>query len=425
VSLLKRFLSPRSATPDNPRFSLNDPVAWDAFADGAPSASGVTVNRETALTYSPWWRGINLLSRDVAKVPLLVYGVQGKTRARDQKHPSYFLLRRKANIYQTAQAFKQQITGHAVGGGNGYAYISRRGDSSPAELLPLDPDHTYPVRENGKLWYVHEIAGESRKLPAEDVLHLKGYGFDGLQGYNVIRKARDSLGLGMGAARFQTIYFRNSARPAVVLETTSKLDDKQQTTLRESWERMHAGLENAHRTAILQNGLTAKILSFSAEDSQLIETRTFSIREVANWIGVPPHKLGDNSQSAYATLEQENQSYLDESLDPWFCAWEEECWDKLLTEEEKAKETHEIEFLRRALERADSAARAAYLRAALGGRPWVTQNEARAECGLDPSPDPKADEILEPLNMGQGGSNNDEKPPAPPPKRPPVKKQED
>lgn len=400
----------RVATPENPRFTLNSPEAWDAFADGESSTSGVRVNRESALTYSPWWRGINLLSRDIAKCKLQIWRRTGdRKRILAPEHPAFHLVRWSPNPFQTAFVFWQQQMGHALSVGNGYAFIQREGAARPTELWPLDPDCTYPIKANGKLWYITSVDGDTRRIVARDVLHVKGYGFDGLQGYSVWQKAADSLGLGLGTAKYQTIYLRNGARPSVVLECPTTLQPKQVTELRESWERMHSGLENAHRTAVLHNGTTAKPLSFTGQDAQLIEIRKFGIVEVANWIGIPPHKLGDDSRTGYASLEQENKSYLDESLDPWFVNIEQEVRDKLCTEAEKREGQIEPEFDRKALERADTAARAAANRAALGGRPWKTQNEAREEDGLDPLDDPKADQVLEPLNMGQGGADNEEK----------------
>ena len=180
----------------------------------------------------------------------------------------------------------------------------------------------------------------------------------------------------------------------------SKMKPEAVPVLRDMWNQMHAGLDNAHRTAVLDGGMTAKILSFSASDSQLIEAQQFTVRDVANFLRVPPHKLGDPTRTAYASLEQENLAYLMEALDPWLIAWEEECYLKLLTEEEQASESVLIEFHRQELLRADRGAMANYNRAALGGAPWRTQNEARADDGLDPMVG--GDEIPKPLNIQQG-----------------------
>lgn len=421
-----------AATPENPRFSLNDPAAWDALGV-QPTSSGVQVNAETALTHSPWWRGINLLANDTAKLSLLTYLKTGEGESQKQKlakkHPAYPLLLRKANEYMTAGVWKKTMMGHAVGLGNGYSYIMRNGAGDPGELLPLNPYDTYPIRENGKLWYVTKVSlkgvpggDEERKLPAEEVFHLKGLSHDGLLGYGVVDKAREVLGLGMGERKHQSIYFRNGARPSIILTAPGRLNDQQKKTLVNDWERMQSGLENAHRTALLDNGLQAREISFNAVDSQLLESRRFDLIDVANFLGIPPHKVGASTNTSYGSLEQENQAYLDAGLDPWLCAIEEEAWDKLLTEEEKDKDSIEVRFNRRGLVQANYVDRSNAHSKELAGQPWRSVEEVRVEEGWNP--EPEVGEIKAPLNMGPPGAPGEQGQPggptdgSAPPKKP-------
>lgn len=396
----------RAATPENPSFGINSAEAWETFLGDNASASGVNVNRDKALTYSPWWRGITLIASTVAKLPLHIYRRNGDGKDRATEHAAYHLLRRQPNPYQTAFVFRQQLMGHALSSGNGYAYIERLGGAEPDSLWPLDPDNVTPMRKNGRK--VFEVASEGRSsiLECEEVIHIPGFGYDGLQGYSVVEKARDSLGLGIALRNYGAKYFKNAARPATVLETPTKLEAKAAVELRDSWERMHGGLDNAHKTAVLHSGLVAKILSFNAKDSQFIEERQFEIRDVANWLGVPPHKIGDTTRTAYASLEQENQSFLDDCIDAWLVLWEEETWVKLLTAVEKEADSHVIEFLREALVRANLEARANYYRAATGGRPWLVPDEVRGKENMNPLGG-EAAEYMNPLNMGTGGQDNE------------------
>ncbi len=348
----------RAASPENPRFSLNDPAAWDAFGV-TPSASGQPMNREIALTFSPWWRGINLISHAVAKLSLHVYERTGQDdpngvglgKVRAFKHPAYLMLRRQPNERMTSYQWKRLMVSHAMSAGNGYSAIQRSGDGTPVALLPLDPERTAPVLENGKLWYVTDVQGVQKKILPENMFHLQGLGFDGLQGYAVWQKAKDDLGLGKGAKRFATITLKNFGRPATILMHPLKLQEPTKTALLTGWERMHSGIDNAARTAILDGGVTAKEMSFNPEDLALIETMKLSIVDVANFLGVAPHKLGDNSRTSFNSLEQENQSFLDEGLDPWLVNMEDECHAKLLTEDEKQDDSIVVEFLRRELVR--------------------------------------------------------------------------
>lgn len=402
---------------ENPETWLSDPDPWlwDAFGAGK-SSSGVNVSRRSALSYPAVWRAVNLKSRIVAKTPLLVWKrLPEGGKDRDRKHPAFPLLHKRAAPNVTAPVFKQTIQAHVELNGNGYAYIFRRGDGGPKELLILDPEATYPVRENGKLWYVTTIGGELRKLLPRDVLHIPGLGFDGTMGYSVLSLARESFGLGLAMAKYSARYFRSNAAPGVVLEHPAKLSKEARNKVREEWDRMHAGLEESHRTAVLMEGMKATPFTVSRKDSQFADSWLKEIRDVANWFGLPPHTLGDPTSTAYASLEIEKQAILDE-VDGHLVVWEQECTAKLMTEEQKANDTHFCEFLRAAFVRADLKARTE-AQVNLVNNGLLSPDEAREIENRNPIPGGKGQDFRQPLNIGIMGEDNDEAPkPKPAPK---------
>ena len=348
---------------ENPSTKLSDPDDWLWDALGATkSATGQRIGRKEALTYAAFWRGVSLISRDVAKIPAKTFERQadgGKEVATG--HPSYPLIRRRANSETTAFQFRQTLQSHAMLHGNGYAFIDRsRRNGNPLQLIQLDPTSVSVVRVSGRLWYIVRIPVErdelgsvtvwqERKVDPSEMFHIRGLGWDGLVGYDVLTYARETLGMGLAAREYGARFFGNNAQPSLILEAPAGMNKQAADHIRNNWNDMKQGLENAHKTAILWEGLTAKVLSPTARESQLQELRGFEIREIANIIGVPPHKLGDDAKSSFASIEQEDQRYLDEALDPWLCTWEDECNSKLLTEREIASESHFIEFVRGAI----------------------------------------------------------------------------
>ena len=412
---------------ENPSTPLSAGADWMYDVFGAvKSASGIRVNRKTIFTYAPVWRAVNLIAGDVAKLPLHTSKIDpsGEGKRRDVRHPAYRLLRRKPNSEQTAYEFKLLVQAHALVEGNGYAYIMRRGDASPAELIPLLPDRTYPVRYNGVLHYVTSVNGDMRRLKPEDVLHIKGLGFDGLAGYPLYQFARDSIGTGMAAMKFGAKYFANNAEPSFVIEYPGVMGEEEVKNLASSWDRMHGGLERSHKPALLEQGVTLKQVGSNAKQAQLLELRQFEAKEVANWFGMPVHKLGDTSTTSYASLEQENQAYLDDCLERWLVNWEEQCFEKLLTEEEKADESRSIDFDRLMLDRADLSARTNYYNLALNSG-WMCADEIRHREGMGPIPDGAGQIFRQPLNMAKAGEAPEPKPAAgdePPAAEPPAKK---
>src|SRR5581483_11966235 len=268
----------------------------------------------------------------------------------------------------------------------------------------LSPVQTWPVRVNGVIWYVTKVLGndEMRKIPRHDMLHVKGFGPDGLQGYNWVAKARETLGLSMAGLQYSSVFYRNNAKPSVVITFPQAMDKRYRDELRDGWERMQSGLENAHRTAVLDRGGDIKEMTINARDAQMIETMKLGRVQVANLLGLPPHKLGDDGKTAYNSLEQENQQYLDEGLDPWLGNVEEESWDKLLTEDEKTGDTHEVLFDRKRLVRADVAARTTYYVQGLTNG-WLSIDDVREEEDYNPLPGGLGGQFRAPLNTAALG----------------------
>ncbi|MFZ5829811.1 MAG: phage portal protein [Planctomycetota bacterium] len=352
--MARKTAEPVLRSLENPSVSLTDPEAWnEAYHYQAP-ASGVRVSRKSGLSISAVYRGVRLLATDLAKLPLVVYrNLEGGGKERAREHPAYTLLRRKANSETLAFTAKQTLAAHAILEGNGYAYIDRAGDGSPRAILNLLPHETWPVRENGKLLYVTKVAGEWRKLLPQNVLHLKNLSYDGLVGYSLWDIARESLGLNIAQHRHGSRFYANNAAPGIVIEVPTAMKKESIAELLREWNKIHQGLTKSHKAAVLTNGAKVNPFTINPVQSQFLQSREFEIREVANWLGLPPHKLGDKTRTAYASLEQEQRAYLEESLDGWLVASEEECRDKLLSEEEKRSESHTVEFLRDALLRAD------------------------------------------------------------------------
>lgn len=387
---------------ENPAVSLSSDEAFETLGigDGGNTPAGVRVTRNKALGYPAVWRAVSLISGDVGKLSLVVYRQSGKNKESDPPHPAYRLLLRKPNALMTAFVFKQTLMLHALIHGNGYAYIDRDGSGRVEQLLVLDPEAVEPIIVGGVLWYVYESSSGPRKLPAVEVLHIKGLGFDGLKGYPVLKIARDALGAAIAARDHSARYFKNGARPGGVLEHPGpgKLSDQSRKNMKESWERIHKGLENAHKVAILEEGVKYQGFTSNARDAQLLETREFDAREVANIFGVPTHKLGDPSKVAYNSLGEENQSYYDDTLSRWLKVFAEEAHDKLLSEKEKSSESHCIDFDYSEIQRANLPAQVDFVDK-LVRCGVINFDEGRGVFGFNPMPDGKGERHFVPSTL--------------------------
>ena len=386
---------------ENPSSSLSDPDEWviDAFG-GERTDTGIRVNRRIALGYAAVKRAVDMISRDIAKLPLNVFRRIGeKGREKDKAHAAYNLLRWKPNSEMIAFKWVQVVMNHALIEGNSYTFVVRDGAGRPLELLPLNPDVTVPMRQDGRLFYVTKLDDDDVALLPEDVIHVIGISFDGRIGIRLIDLAKNSFGHGIAMERYGSRFFANSARPNLALVVDGTISEAAAQRLRRSFDKIYSGLDNAHRTAILEAGTELKTFSINAKDSQLIDSQNFNVKQVANWFNLPPHKLGDEAKTSFSSLEQENQAYLNEALDPWMFQIEQLLRDLLLTESEKRNDSHFVEFNRNALVRVDMKTRGEFYRTTVGV-PIFSPDEARAFEGMNPLPDGEGKKVAKPLNMG-------------------------
>jgi len=408
---------PEERSLENPQTPLSDPDDWLFTALGSTrSESGVRISHRSAMMYSAVWRGVSLLSRDVSKLPCITYRRQGMGKERDTGHPAYRLLKRRPNDVMTPQQFLMAMMIPAVLRGNSFALIVRRNDGTPDQVVPVNNDRVQVETMDGQLvyWFIPEGTNERQAVASANLIHIKGPG-DGLEGMSMIAHAANTVGLGIGSLNYSARFFRNSSRPAAILEHPGKMTPEAAKRLRESFESVHRGTDNAHKTAILEEGMKLTPWALNAEEAQLLETRKFQLIDVANFLNLPPHKVGSDARTAYASLEEENQSYLDEGLDPWLVTMEQEFERKLLSPRQQEQDTHVIEFLRQALVRANLKSRGEFYSMMLNSG-IMSPDEIRGRENLNPQDGGVGDVYFRPLNIQQVGPGAVEEPePAPAP----------
>ncbi len=319
-----------------------------------PTAAGIPVTERTALNLAAYWAGVNLISSAVAKLPRKVYRKVGDDREEVADHPVARILQVAPNDFMVPLVFWRTLMAHVLTWGNGYAEIEWSRSLVPIGLWIVTPDKIEPKIEGDRLVYRYN---GSQLIPSEDMFHIPGLGFDGLRGYSVVQMARQSIGLGLAAERYGAAFFGNGAMPGLVLEHPATLSKPAQERLRASWNDMHQGPDKAHRLAILEEGMKANPLSIPARDAQLIETREVQVLEVARWLNINPAMLGyKTAERPGGNYESNRLDYLDNTLDPWLVAIEQECNRKLISKGQQG--TYYAEHTRNAVLRTDAKTRA-------------------------------------------------------------------
>lgn len=311
------------------------------------SNSGQTVNEKTAMQMSAVYACVRIIAEAIAQIPLNVYRFTADGgKEKDLRHPLFFLLHDEPNPEMTSFIFRETLMSHLLLWGNAYAQIIRNGKGEVVGLYPLMPDRMQVDRnEAGNLVYTYtkyydevgaKHAYEQIKLPAYQVLHIPGLGYDGLIGYSPIAMARNAIGMSMAAEDFGATFFANGATPGGVLEHPGIVKDPER--LRESWHAQFSG-KNSHNIAVLEEGMTFKPMSIPPEEAQFLETRKFQIDEIARIFRVPPHMVGDLEKSSFSNIEQQSLEFVKYTVGPWVARWEQSLAQALLLPSEKKRYT--------------------------------------------------------------------------------------
>ena len=289
---------------------------------------------------------VRILAEAVASLPLHVYEYQddgGKKLVHD--HPLYYLLHDEPNPEMTSFVFRETLMSHLLIWGNAYAQIIRDGAGRVLGLYPLLPDKMEVQRDDrGNIYYVYSRNSDENptfkeygniKLKAEDVLHIPGLGFDGLIGYSPIAMAKNAVGMTLACEEYGASFFANGANPGGVLEHPGVLKDP--SKVRESWNSVYRGVSNAHKIAVLEEGMKYQQIGIPPEEAQFLETRKFQINEIARLYRIPPHMVGDLDKSSFSNIEQQSLEFVKYTLDPWVIRWEQSLQRSLLLPGEKGK----------------------------------------------------------------------------------------
>jgi HK97 family phage portal protein len=385
-----------------PAVPLNTATISRVLGTGGESSAGVSVTPDTALGYPAVWRGVNIRAGTVGRLPLNVMKRIGVGKEVDEKHPSQRLLREQPNSEQTAKAFKTLLESHAILAGGGFALIARDEFGQPEELIPMAPENVMPFRENGRLGYSIVTGGAMAVEPPENILHIKGLSWDGINGLGITDVLRESIGLGLAAQKWQSVFFKNGAAPQTVIELPGSLRNKEAVErFRAMWGKRHRGIDNAHQPALLENGAQLKAFSVSPNDAEMLSTREFEIKQVASMIGISSHYLGDPTRTSFASLEVENRNFLRDLQDP-LTNWESECYQKLLSPAEKERRSHVVEFDKEQVERPDLTTFTNALVTQVNNG-LLSLDEARDKMNMPPLPNGEGAAFRIPLNMGTIG----------------------
>lgn len=337
-----KYVSWQTANKKLPDMRNNVRDSGQVFTFGR-SDSGEVVNERSAMQIATVYACVRLLAETVAGLPLHLFrdtGNNAKEKASD--HPLYRLLYRQPNPEMTSFSFRETLMTHLLLWGNAYAQIIRDGRNNILALYPLLPEYMETDRDDkGRIYYIYhaytdEKPGKKNQdiyFRYDEVFHVPGLGFNGLIGFSPIAMMKNALGTTLAVEKYGSAFFKNGAQPSGVLEHPGILKNPEK--IRQNWSDVYGGSQNAHKVAVLEEGMKYTAISLPPEDSQFLSTREFGVNEICRIFRVPPHMVQDLSHSTFSNIEHQSIDFVVHTLTPWLVRFEQSITKDLLLPDEQ------------------------------------------------------------------------------------------
>lgn len=405
MGFLTNYITEKRSLP----FGLGGESPWlitDLTAN--PTKSGAIVTENLSLSVTAVWSCIKILAWTQASLPLITYKrlkPRGKERA--PEHPVYNLLHSTPNPEQTSFEFRSLLSVHQNLWGAGVAEIEFK-KGKPVALWPIPPwlIKMKKVNSKGKLFFEINLGIEGKKLlPSNKFIVFPSLMTNQYEWKSPIQVHRETIGFSMALSEFGAKTFGEGTNPAGIISHPSRIKENSEKNLRESLKQ-YKGLGGAHRLMLLEEGMKFERIGLPPEDAQYLETRKFTISEIARMYNVPLHLLQDHEKStSWGTgIEEMNLGFIIFTLRPYLVQWEQEIHKKLFFNDD----IYFAEFLIEGLLRGKQSERfESYTKARQWG--WMSVNDIRAIENQNPLPEEQGDIYLVPMNM-KDASKMDELP---------------
>ncbi|MDO7281731.1 phage portal protein [Shouchella clausii] len=356
--LMERLFEKRSNNPVG-SWSPKSVPDWvfDMFGS-KNTASGEKVSETTALVHPDIFTCVNVLSDDVAKLPIHMFQKKNGAVHQINDHAVSKLLYIKPNKYMTAFTWKKLMMVHVGIWGNGYSYISANEDGNIEGFIPLNPANTSPYIDpnTGLLWYETLINNTRHELTSDEVLHFKGLSEDGIIGKSPITVLREHVGAQAAATKYNSRLYKNDATPRGILKVPQLLEEDAKTAARKEWKRVNRG-ENI---AIIDAGLEYQSISMPLQDAQFVESMKYNKAQIAALYKVPMHKVNELDRATFSNIEHQGIEYVKNTLQPYLVNFEQELMSKVFTDTEFDVLKYYLKFNVNSELRGDSRSRAEY-----------------------------------------------------------------
>jgi HK97 family phage portal protein len=379
-------------------------TTWPPASMSAELASSLPIIGES---YSAIYRSqpsvytvVEFLAWQLSQIGIKVYERVSDTDRRQLSDSPIAQLLREPAPGLTYTRFMHRTVADLCIFGNCYWLKLQRGDSRM--VVPLPAPSVTP--RGGTLLqadvYQVGIGSGQQAFNGEDVIHFRRYSPDDARiGVSPLEPLRRIIAEEASSSRAREVFWRKNANMGGLLirSADNPLSAEARDRLREDWRRYSRGGDREGDTALLEDGIDFKPISFSPKEAEFIEGRKLTLETVARAFNIPLSVLGLTQTATYASQKEFHKALYQDTLGPWATMIEDEIQHGLVPWFTNDPDVY-VEFNLEEKLRGSFEEKASQLLDA-GGGPYMTRNEVRALLNLPRMDDEQADELVITNNM--------------------------
>lgn len=274
----------------------NQPGAYSG-AYGYGSSAGKSVTPEAAMRLSAYWACVKVIAQTIGSLPLNLYRTApDDTRTLASDLPLHDMLRHQPCADHDAVEFWEGVGACLAVWGNSYSLKQRIG----SRLVALEPLRPYWMQvfrgsDGAPVYLYSDPFDKQTEYTADDLLHIRGFGFSDFVGLSPIAFHSQFLGSAIAADEVAGSLFRNGMRMTGWFRykgPTGILNPQQQKDTRSALIDPYSGSEHAGKVGLLPGDFDWIGTNMNPADAQLMDNRRMNVEEIARAFGVPPILIG-------------------------------------------------------------------------------------------------------------------------------------
>ena len=333
---------PFKRKPEQRSISIDEFLSYMGTSN---TGAGEFVSPHTAEALPAVLNAVTVISEAVASMPCYLYRLEQDGRERVFNHSVDFLLNEMPNRNQTPYQFKYTMMRHCLLNGNAYAVIEWDKQGEPLSLTPYPPSAVNIQRlvDGSYRYQITDLSGKVKTYLQDEILHLRHSSDDGFMGRSPIAICRETVGLGLAQQRHGSSVMKNGLMASGIITTGKWFNESTSKKVEESLARYY-GAKNAGKTPILEGEIDYKQLGMTNQDAEWLQSRTFTIGDIARIFNISPIFLQEYSNSSYSNFSEASRAFLSQTLRPWLTNFEQQLKDALMVDLNRTSPRYLIEF---------------------------------------------------------------------------------